>query len=90
MAGMSLGKTATPADSDLVTALFEAVGKIHVVDEKLLNAVTGVRYIISPASALLRITKALHFILQVYLYNANEVLYACFFNSNYIFTPSFF
>ncbi|KAG0590728.1 hypothetical protein KC19_1G122300 [Ceratodon purpureus] len=41
-AGMSLGKTATPADSDLVTTMFESVGKIHVVDEKLLNAVTGV------------------------------------------------
>jgi len=48
VAGMSLGRTATPADSELVTALFESIGKIHVVDEKLLNAVTGVRYRCSP------------------------------------------
>jgi len=41
-AGMSLGRTATPADSELVTAMFESIGKVHVVDEKLLNAVTGV------------------------------------------------
>lgn len=60
MAGMSLGKTATLADSDLVTTLFESVGKIHVVDEKLLNAVTGVRYFeCSPASTLLRIGKTM-------------------------------
>lgn len=41
-AGMSLGKTATPADSDLVATMFGSLGKIHVVDERLLNAVTGV------------------------------------------------
>jgi len=40
-AGLSLGKTATEADAELVTTMFEALGKIHVVDEKLLNAVTG-------------------------------------------------
>lgn len=45
MAGLSLGATATSADADLVTTMFEAIGKIHVVEEKLLNAVTGVRYL---------------------------------------------
>jgi pyrroline-5-carboxylate reductase len=40
-AALSLGSSATQADSDLVIKLFEALGKIHVVDEKLLNAVTG-------------------------------------------------
>lgn len=44
MTGLSLGKTATQADAELVTTMFEALGKIHVVDEKLLNAVTGLRY----------------------------------------------
>ena len=64
MAGMSLGATATLADSDLVTTMFQSVGKIHVVDEKLLNAVTGVRYTFSPASN----QKALYFFLQINLY----------------------
>ncbi|EFJ11423.1 hypothetical protein SELMODRAFT_235312 [Selaginella moellendorffii] len=41
-AAMSLGLFATNKDADLVKSLFEAVGKIHIVDEKLLNAVTGV------------------------------------------------
>lgn len=53
MAGMSLGKTATPADSDLVATMFGSLGKIHVVDERLLNAVTGVRYISFPTLDLL-------------------------------------
>jgi pyrroline-5-carboxylate reductase len=44
-AALSLGSSATQADSDLVIELFEALGKIHVVDEKLLNAVTGLRYV---------------------------------------------
>eukprot|EP00250_Pteridium_aquilinum_P022612 c25461_g1_i1 orf=2-979(+) len=38
---MSLGDQATEQDSLLVRSLFEAVGSIHVADEKLLNAVTG-------------------------------------------------
>ncbi|MCO5573654.1 hypothetical protein L7F22_027426 [Adiantum nelumboides] len=38
---MSLGDQATQQDSLLVKSLFEAVGSIHVADEKLLNAVTG-------------------------------------------------
>lgn len=41
---MSLGDQATEQDSILVRALFEAVGSIHMADEKLLNAVTGLRY----------------------------------------------
>lgn len=40
-AALSLGSRATLKDADYVKALFEALGKIHVVDEKLLNAVTG-------------------------------------------------
>jgi hypothetical protein len=42
---LSLGSSATQADSDLVIKLFDTLGKIHVVDEKLLNAVTGLRYV---------------------------------------------
>lgn len=38
---MSLGEQATLQDSLLVKTLFEAVGSVHVADEKLLNAVTG-------------------------------------------------
>ncbi|KAH7353114.1 hypothetical protein KP509_19G079200 [Ceratopteris richardii] len=40
-AAMSLGDTATEGDSVLVGAIFAAVGSIHLADEKLLNAVTG-------------------------------------------------
>lgn len=40
-AAMSLGRNATVADADLVKSMFAAVGKIHTVDEKLLDAVTG-------------------------------------------------
>lgn len=40
-AAMSVGACATIADEDLVKTMFTAVGKIHVVDEKLLDAVTG-------------------------------------------------
>ncbi|KAI5056738.1 hypothetical protein GOP47_0028556 [Adiantum capillus-veneris] len=38
---MSLGDQATQQDMLLVKVLFEAVGSIHVAEEKLLNAVTG-------------------------------------------------
>ena len=43
---MSLGDVVLPEDSLLVKTLFEAVGSIHVADEKLLNAVTGLRHVI--------------------------------------------
>jgi len=39
--GLSLGATATGADGELVKRLFDSVGVCHVVDEKLLDAVTG-------------------------------------------------
>lgn len=38
---MSLGDQATEQDSHMVRTLFEAVGSVHMADEKLLNAVTG-------------------------------------------------
>ncbi|KAI7843958.1 hypothetical protein COHA_002496 [Chlorella ohadii] len=40
-AAMCLGGKADDSDADLVRRLFEAVGKIYRVDEKLLSAVTG-------------------------------------------------
>jgi len=40
-AAMCLGGKAGPSDEALVRTLFEAVGKIYTVDEKLLAAVTG-------------------------------------------------
>lgn len=40
-AAMCLGGKADDGDADLVRRLFEAVGKIYRVDEKLLSAVTG-------------------------------------------------
>ncbi|GLI59243.1 hypothetical protein VaNZ11_001089 [Volvox africanus] len=40
-AAMCLGGKATPEDEALVRTIFEAVGKIYTVDEKLLAAVTG-------------------------------------------------
>ncbi len=40
-AGISLGKCAGKKDEELVTAMFSAVGKCFVVDEKLIDAVTG-------------------------------------------------
>ena len=41
---MSKGRWAAPADAELVKSMFGAVGKIHEVEEKLLDAVTGLRY----------------------------------------------
>src|ERR1700691_4546245 len=35
------GKCARPSDLELARALFEAVGRVVVVDEKLMDAVTG-------------------------------------------------
>ncbi|GBG60886.1 hypothetical protein CBR_g16006 [Chara braunii] len=40
-AAMSLGKHATKEDADCVRRLFESVGKIYTVEERLLDAVTG-------------------------------------------------
>lgn len=41
---MSLGGAATEQDGELVGKLFGAVGKIWKADEKLFDAVTGLRY----------------------------------------------
>lgn len=43
---MSLGGGATEEDGKLIANLFGAVGKVWRGDEKLFDAVTGVRYII--------------------------------------------
>lgn len=40
-AAMCLGSTAREEDANLVKQLFEAVGRIYCVDERLLSAVTG-------------------------------------------------
>lgn len=40
-AAMCLGGKASSADAEVVTQLFEAVGRIFIVEEKLLSAVTG-------------------------------------------------
>jgi pyrroline-5-carboxylate reductase len=41
MTGLAGGAHATPADLELAKAMFEAVGRVVVVDEKLMDAVTG-------------------------------------------------
>lgn len=41
---MSLGGDATEADGELVSKLFGSVGKIWRADEKLFDAITGLRY----------------------------------------------
>lgn len=41
---MSLGGAATEQDGELVAKVFGSVGKIWRVDEKLFDAVTGLRY----------------------------------------------
>ena len=43
---MSKGRWAAEDDAALVKSMFGAVGKIHEVEEKLLDAVTGLRYVI--------------------------------------------
>eukprot|EP00897_Mesotaenium_endlicherianum_P000476 jgi/Mesen1/10429/ME000082S09932 len=40
-AAMSLGPFATGGDAELVRTMFDSVGTIHSIDEKLLDAVTG-------------------------------------------------
>lgn len=44
---MSLGATATEDDGELIARLFGAIGKIWKADEKLFDAITGLRYLIS-------------------------------------------
>lgn len=43
---MSLGATATKEDGELIAKLFGAVGKVWQADEKLFDAVTGLRYVV--------------------------------------------
>ena len=55
---MSLGATATGEDGELITKLFGAIGKLWKADEKLFDAVTGLRYVVSNDSrTMLSITK---------------------------------
>jgi hypothetical protein len=42
---MSLGGSATEEDADIIAKLFGSVGKIWRGDEKLFDAVTGLRYV---------------------------------------------
>lgn len=44
---MSLGGTATEEDGELIARLFGAIGKIWKTDEKLFDAITGLRYVFS-------------------------------------------
>lgn len=44
---MSLGAAATEDDGELIARLFGAIGKIWKADEKLFDAITGLRYVIS-------------------------------------------
>lgn len=41
---MCLGAAATAEDGELIAKLFGAVGKIWKADEKLFDAITGLRY----------------------------------------------
>ena len=43
---MSLGTAATEEDAELISKLFGAIGKIWKADEKLFDAITGLRYMI--------------------------------------------
>ena len=42
---MSLGKSATEEDGEVIANLFGAIGKIWKADEKYFDAVTGLRYV---------------------------------------------
>lgn len=42
---ISLGSGATKEDGDLISLLFGAIGKVWKADEKLFDAVTGLRYV---------------------------------------------
>lgn len=42
---ISLGGTATEEDGDLIERLFGAIGKVWRADEKLFDAITGLRYV---------------------------------------------
>lgn len=44
---MSLGAGATQEDGEIIAKLFGAVGKIWKADEKMFDAVTGLRYSLS-------------------------------------------
>lgn len=44
---MSLGGSATEEDAVLIANLFGSIGKIWRADEKLFDAVTGLRYVAS-------------------------------------------
>lgn len=44
---MSLGGSATKEDGDLIAKLFGSVGKMWRADEKLFDAITGLRYMAS-------------------------------------------
>lgn len=42
---MSLGEGATKEDGHIIAKLFGSVGKIWEADEKLFDAITGLRYV---------------------------------------------
>jgi pyrroline-5-carboxylate reductase len=44
---MSLGGSASKEDGDLIAKLFGSVGKMWRADEKLFDAITGLRYMAS-------------------------------------------
>ena len=41
---ISLGEAATEQDAELITRLFGAIGKVWRANEKLFDAITGLRY----------------------------------------------
>lgn len=51
---LSLGEDATEEDGALIASLFGAVGKIWRADEKLFDAITGLRFVASVTLVLLK------------------------------------
>lgn len=64
---ITLGGTATEQDGEIISKLFGAIGKVWKADEKLFDAITGLRYVLQcshvdrlPTSLNMFVTRCLH------------------------------